>query len=69
MFTCSISDVTFGVTGDTTFATTQETEAVEETAQGLSEWTPDDVAQSSECESSSQGEYSIGGFTWESFGG
>lgn len=43
MFTCSISYVTFIVTGDTTFATTYETEAVEETALGLSEWTLDDV--------------------------
>lgn len=44
LFTCSVFAVTFGVTGDSTFVTIHETEAVEETALGLSELTPDDVA-------------------------
>lgn len=37
------SDVTFGTTGDSIFTNTQEVEAVEENAQGVGEWTPDDV--------------------------
>lgn len=44
LFTCSVSDVTFGITRDRTYTTTQETKVVEETTQGLSEWTPDYIA-------------------------
>ena len=45
-YTCllaQLSDVTLGVTGDNTFTPNQETEEIEETPQGLCEWTPDDV--------------------------
>lgn len=43
MFTSSVSYVTFGITGDTTCVTTQESEAVKETTPELSEGTPHDV--------------------------
>lgn len=32
------SDVTFDIAGDSTFVSTQETEAVEENVQGVGEW-------------------------------
>lgn len=40
-------DVTYGIIGDNTLTPTLETEVIDETCQGLTQRTPDDVAQTS----------------------
>lgn len=57
-YTCLLAQLpdhaTFGVTSDNILTLTQQAEAVKETPQGLTEWTPDDVTltlamQTSSC--------------------
>lgn len=43
LFTCLVSEVTFGVTCDNTFTTIQETEEVHQTSHRIAKWTPDDI--------------------------
>lgn len=43
VYLLGFSDVTFDVIGNSTFASTQEIEAVQETVQGVGEWSTDEI--------------------------
>lgn len=68
-FTCSVFYVTFGVTRDSTLIHTQKVDAIEETARGVGEWTPDDVSWSFEQERFVTRRVIRGGYVGESIGG